>query len=491
MALLACINIPYVALQIIMRRHVSWRDLPAAVVTEEKPLGRITSANKPARAAGVRPGMRYASALGICPQLRVEPVSEEARAEIVNHVVEILHGFSPQVEASRADAALFWVNAGGMDRLFASPATWAGSVETALERARLVSAVAVGWSRFGSYAAAKRRTGVTVLTSESQEHALAQRAPVSILPLEHQVIERLLQLGMTTIRDFVRFSPGSLRRRFGREVEALHRFARGEAELPLQPVAEAVPLRLARRLSYAERTAQGVLHHLYELLGALFVAAQDRASLVAEVSAELQLEDGSLQTEVVRSAGATSSRALYEKLLRLRLEATELTQPVTALAMEARVVEAGREQGDLFRHTPRRDPATARAAVALVQAELGNDAVQTATLSCRHLPEEQFEWRPVTSLSAPHPEMETEQLRPSLVRRILRQPVAQGSSSCGPRTAVTPTGAVGPTVHRITTGWWREPTAREYRYVETAAGRLLWGYIDQRTGRWRIQGAVE
>ena len=84
MVRLACISLPKIDLQIIAQRHPDWKQLPAAVVTEEKPLGRITAANRLAYAAGVKPGMRYASALGICPELRAGVVEPEERERLRN-----------------------------------------------------------------------------------------------------------------------------------------------------------------------------------------------------------------------------------------------------------------------------------------------------------------------------------------------------------------------------------------------------------------------
>lgn len=483
MGRLACINIPHLPLQIIMRRHRPWRELPAAVVTEEKPLGRVTSPNKLARAAGVRPGMRYASALGICPQLRVEPVSEESITMTADQVVQALHHFTPQVEASRADAALFWANAAGMKRLYSTPAKWAGSIETALTRLDLISSVVVGFSRFGSYAAAKRRTGVTVLPDQSSEHALAMRAPLHVLPIDHDVLERLSQLGIRTIREFARFSPGALRRRFGREVEALQRFARGEAKLPLQSIPEAEPLRREKRLSYAERTSDGIVHHLSGLLGELFATAAECTNLVAEIEVELTLEDGRDLRQSLRSARSTNNIKLYEKLLRLRIEALALELPVVAVAASARLVGAVREQTDLFRAAPRRDPEKARKSIALIQAELGNEAVRIAELADSHLPEEQFRWCAADALRSPQPPGPSgDGPEPAaLVRRILKQPIA----GAAPQSDATVS-----TVHRISGGWWQAPVEREYRYVRTRAGRLLWGYVDP-SGEWLVQGAAE
>ena len=43
----------------------------------------------------------------------------------------------------------------------------------------------------------------------------------------------------------------------------------------------------------------------------------------------------------------------------------------------------------------------------------------------------------------------------------------------------------------VTGGWWRSAVHREYYFVRTSAGDLLWVYYDRRRRRWRWQGQVE
>ncbi|TFH05428.1 MAG: DNA polymerase Y family protein, partial [Spirochaetales bacterium] len=266
MVRLACISLPRIDLQILALRHAELKTLPAAVVTEEKPLGRITQVNRAARAVGVQPGMRFASALSICPQLRAGVVQPEERVSLREELVRRLRTFTPEVEVGDSDNALFWVNAGGLDRLYSSLGQWANSLQEALQEMGLVCNIAVGFTRFGTYAAAKSRRAVTFFENADQEEASGLRSPVGVLPLDHDTLLRLHQLGLYTIKDFVRFSPGALRRRFGREVEQLQRFARGESTMPIQWETEEEGLRREMRFLYPESSSDALLHHQITLL---------------------------------------------------------------------------------------------------------------------------------------------------------------------------------------------------------------------------------
>jgi protein ImuB len=472
---LACISVPRVDLQVLALRHPDWKQLPAAVVSEEKPLGRILMVNRAAQNASVRPGMRYASALSICPQLRAGVVLPEERETLKSRLVAVLRGFTPEVEPSTADAALFWVNATGLERLYPSLASWAGALEMAVRQEDLVCSVAVGFTRFGTYASAKSKRALTIFGSPDQERAQALRAPAGVLPLDHEVLLRFQQLGIYTVRDFNRFSSGALRRRFGRDVERLQLFARGEESLPVQPVPEEAGLRREMRLLYPEGSAEALLQHLSSLTAELITAAQSRREFVSEIVILLCPEfwPGSMDEcleETLRSAKPGSNQDVWDRLLRLRFESLQLPGPIVRLAVQARTVALTREQVDLFAGPPKRDPAKALAAIADVCAELGNDAVQVAELRNHHLPEEQFCWNRVEKLSppvvvstagapaAPGRAEFAPGAFPTLVRRILHEPVRyRGRPPAADTQGSDPADLFGPYV--ISGGWWMTATA--------------------------------
>lgn len=496
MVRLACISLPKIDLQIIAQRHPDWKQLPAAVVTEEKPLGRITAANRLAYAAGVKPGMRYASALGICPELRAGVVDPEEREGLRERLTALLRRFTPEVEPARDDPALFWVNAGGLGRIYGTPAKWAGSIESAIDAEGLVCSVAVGFSRFGTYAAAKVRRQITVFDREDTEEAAAMRAPVGVLPFDHEVLLRLQHLGIVTVRDFNRFSPGALRRRFGSQVEALQRFSRGEERLPVQSVGEAAAMRREMRLLYPEASMDALLHHQLSLLRELVARAWSQQRVIGELTLEFCPErwpgssggdDGECTVERILTARPTRDQATLERLLRLRLEQLRLPAPVVRLSLEAALQPTDRAQEDLFEAPGRRDPAKALAALGELRAELGNDAVQVAALEDAHLPERQFSWCRLDRLAPPRPASGGAQ--PVLVRRMLAEPrplsrlpreFLHGPGSGGSR---------GP--YELTGGWWQRPYRREYYYLHDPSGRTLWVYFDAADERWLVQGVVE
>jgi protein ImuB len=425
-------------------------------------------------------------------------VQPEEQQSLRDDLVEVLRRFTPEVEPGTADAALFWLNAAGLERLYPTLGTWAGALQSAIEERGLVCSVAVGFTRFGTYATAKSRRTITIFEGEDQEQAASLRAPVGVLPLGHEVLLRFHQLGILTIRDFTRFSPGALRRRFGREVESLQRFARGEEALPVQPAGEHTLMVREMRLLYPEASAEALLHHVRTMMDELIAQAWAHQEGIAEIVVALCPEQWPGQTEEcleesLRAARPSCDKGIWERLLVLRFEKLTIPAPVIRLAVEARTVASEREQTELFAGPPRRDPRKALAAIADVCAELGNDAVQIAELDDAHLPEEQFRWSRVTRLAPPRPRGDAlhspsrsgSPVRTPLVRRLLHEAVPLSripDEQNSPRLS-------GPYV--LSGGWWQSPYRREYYYLEDVSGRLLWIYYDEPQRRWLVQGVVE
>jgi protein ImuB len=353
--------------------------------------------------------------------------------------------------------------------------------------------VAVGYTRFGTYAAAKCKRAITIFESEEEEATAALRAPVGILPLDHHILLRFHQLGILTVRDFTRFSSGALRRRFGREVERLQLFARGEVALPVQPAAERSRLVREMRLLYPEGSATALLHHLHMLTEELISQAWSHQELIAEIVISLCPEEwpGSMDEcveETLRAARPSGEQKLWDKLLKLRFEQIELPGPIIRLSAEARTVAFTREQRDLFAGSPKRDPHKALSAIADICAELGNDAVQIAQLHENHLPSAQFSWRRVERLFPPRPRVDAGTGVTPLVRRMLREPT---------RLSAIPVEHNSPKLkgpYVLSGGWWHggeQPYRREYYYLEDTSGRLLWLYYDAPERAWMLQGVVE
>ena len=538
---MACVELPAFPLQLLLQRHPDWSGRPVAVVDRDKPQGVILWVNEHARACRIRTGMRYGAGLSLARTLHAGEVPPAEIERGVAALADRLRRFSPDVEPSRDEPGIFWLNASGLSHLYASPRRWADAIVGAIEASGLRGAIAVGFTRFGTYAIARtatvamagtgtagtetamsgtgRPTGtagagaavargrsVMVLRDAAAERVLAGEAPLDRLGLDPALRDSLQKLGIETVRAFLRLPPAGIRRRFGPDAERLHRLAAGDLWVPLQPLRVRDPLVARHDFDDPETDVSRLLFAVKRLLSRLLAMIAARSEMLAALTLHLRLDRAIAKSEQIRPAAPTLDAVQLLGLIRLRLEASALDSGVVELRVTARAVRTAAAQQGLFVERPPRNLAAANRALARVRAEFGDDAVVRARLAEAHLPEAQFAWEPLESAprpsavlrSAPAPLPSVDDVaRRTLVRRIHARPIP-----LPPRPRHEPDGWLlrgGVTGHvedlagpyLVSGGWWRSAVHREYYFARMRDGDLLWIYYDRPRRRWCWQGRVE
>jgi len=492
---MACVDLPALPLQLLLKQHPDWHARPAAVVDCDKPQGLVLWANERARALRVLPGMRYAAALTLAGDLRaaVVPTTEIERA--VAFVAKRLERFTPGVEPADDEPGVFWLDASGLERLYDSLAGWGNGIRGELKRAGLCSTVAVGFGRFATYAVARSKRGVVVFRDPGEERAVTQRVPLDRLGLAPVVRDALHKLGVDTVGRFTGLPADGLDRRFGPDVGRLHRQATEALKVPLQPRRHEPPATERAQMDHPETNVARMLNTIERLLHPLVATVKGRCQKVAGLHVGFRFERLGDHIERVRPAAPTLDAAQLLELIRLRLEALrKLPDGVVEIVLLAESVAATKKQEQLFAERPRRDLAAANRALARVRADLGDDVVLQARLREGHLPEGSFTWETLDRITESRPR-EADSSR--LVRRIYARPIPLPS-----RPRQEPDGWMlqgleqGPVVrvqgpYVVSGGWWNRPLRREYHFAETQSGEMLWVYYDRPRRRWFLQGRVE
>ena len=494
----ACVDLRALPLQLLLRDRPEWAAHPTAVVAEDRPQGLILWVNERARRRRILPGARYAEGLALAADLRARVVPESAVAEAVQAVTALLRRFSPGVEPSDEEPGLSWLDASGLERLHPSLEAWARGITLALRaELRLRAAVAVGFSRFGSYAVARSTAldRVRLCEAAAEEQRLARAVPLQRLALPPRLREALHRLGVQTVGDLVRLPASGLLERFGPEAHALHALATGQDPAPLLPAPEIPPVQERIDLDQPEPETTRLLFLIKGRLHRLLAELARRGQALGALRLDLELDLGwypgvdpadARQAHALRPAEPTLDCAQLSDLVRLRLEAVaargRLGRGVDAVELIAEGVTATREQLRLFAQKPRRDLEATNRALARLRAELGEQAVVRAVLQDRHLPEERFTLEPLERLARPRPR-EGERV---LVRRLLPSSYIPARSPA--LQARLPGERAGPFI--LSGGWWRgDEVHRAYGYARTSRGDLLWIYRDGQ--RWLLQGRVE
>lgn len=490
----ACVDIRALPLQLLLRAHPEWKTRPAVVVDRDKPQGVILWANQRARASRIFPGMRYAAGLSLSRELCGGEVAGAEIEAASADVAQRLWRFSPRIEPSAREAGVFWLDASGLRFVFPSLEDWAAGISTDLREAGLSAVVAVGFSRFGSYAAARAGMEHRVFGTPDEERAQVRRVAIARLGFDPGLADTLLKLGIDTLGGFIDLPPAGIVRRFGAEAGELHRLARGEGWEALAPADLREPIEAAMGLDYPETDTGRLLAVLAVLLQPLLRELARRYEQLAALRFRLALDNGGECSEEIAPAAPTLEAAPILTLCRLRLETLALDSGVVEVLARAEGAGWHERQDTLFPEASARSIEAAARALAKIRAEAGSGAVVCARLHEGHMPEARYAWDRLQQPAPPRPALP---LVAPVVRRIYTPPIA-----LPPREHRQPDGwlvagvadgpveeVIGP--HLVNGGWWMREAARAYYYVRTRSGRWLWIYHDHRRRRWFLQGEVQ
>jgi len=503
----ACVDVTALPLQLLLRANPQWADRPVVVVDEDKPNGNILWANRAAQRCNIHPGMRYAEGLSLHSGLCAGVVDGAQIEAAVAEVLTVLREFTPDVEASKAEPGVFWLDASGFRVLWPTLREWAEQVELAVRGLRFHVAVAVGFDRFATYALARRSSWsnrgerVLVFPNAKQERSAADDVPIGLLDLGPRLWQALRRLGITNVGQLRKLPAAGLYDRLGEQAFELRQLAGGSLFAPLDPVAHEEPAHAEYEIDPEAHglDLQGLLFLVKSRLALLCQLLAERGEAITAVRLVLRFDRTGKRTLWIKPASSTLDEVELVDLLRLRLEREKFQDDIVGFEIDAESRKANKQQLRLFLDKPGRDLRDANRALARLRAEFGEQAVVRAVLREAHLPEARFGWEPIAEIAPAEP-VSSEQGagapdRMRLVRRFLDKPrpVTEEPDYDGWRVGGVRSGParelVGPYV--VSGGWWHREVHRDYYFAETERGSLLWIYRDRDSRRWFVHGYVE
>lgn len=498
--------VPALPLQLVLRAHPEWQDDPVVVVEDDRPLSPILWSNRAARAHRIVPGLRFGQARALSARLHAEVVKESLLEAAVDELLALLLPCSPRIEPMLVQSGLFFIDPEGLTGLFGDHERWARMVHARLTAERFVAAVVVGFARGPLWALASTRSGALVTKDAVEEQRLCGRVPLDRLGLPPALVSELSLLGVERVGSLLALPAAQLRTRYGAEAARVHEFLSGKTWSPLLPRVPEPPLVLELEVEPPDDDLARLSFGFKAVLQRAIARLRAEQHAITALSLTLSLERGGQRSERVEAAAPTLDAVQLVELIRLRLSSTgsssALGGKVAYVRLELEHVrvharqisfseEGMRAPGTVVRS---RDLEAAGRAIARLRASFGAEAVTRARLREAHLPEASFRFEPVTELTPPR--AMSAPTDPPLVRRLYCKPVPLDSPpSHEPERWLGTHGAVramyGP--YRVAGGWWSPRGARErdYCFVETQTGELLWLYYDRARRRWLMQGAVE
>ena len=546
-----------------------WDQLPIALVSD---VGRVRLASRAATRAGIRAGMMVTAARALCADLEVRPWDDVAIAGAVDEGTAALLAVASHVSPVPGAAGTWWVGASGYEAL-GGERRLAESLLAVARRWHPGARVAVAGSCVAAFAATwdqrvdtagkgkgERENGTPAQSSRfpfpvspfpllipsGSDADYLSNAPLALIPMDEEIREALIALGMRTAGALARLEAGEVERRWGGPGLAAWRLANGDD--PRRPVLADPerPRTVSAELAVPADTMEPALFLVRSALERLVpsLAADGRSAAAIAVTLTLDTARTALPTGA-RAHTVTREVRLPRPVARVKplfdhcqglLERWPLDAPLCGVAVAiVATAPASGEQGDLLDATWR-DPGAAEAALARIRAALGAGTVVRAEQRDGHVPERAAVWRDVKERKMGNGKGETSRIgnresgigQPGCATRDARRGVAvpipdsrfpipnenhvshsvslpaslrllespdsvEVECADGAPCAVwwrgerlTIARAFGP--ERLSGDWWTaDPYARDYWRCGGDAGELL-VYADTRDGGWYVQG---
>jgi protein ImuB len=497
----------------------------------------IVSANAAARALGVRPGLKRATALALVPRIVLGQADAARDAQALLAVAHTALAFTPMVAIEPAP----------VDAVAAAPHTVLLEVHQSLRyfgglpalRARLLAALAPLGHRvhlvsaatpLGAALLARAHRSLDCADATAMRQALAA-APVWLLGPGRAHWEALQGMALCTLADLGRMPRAGLARRFGERVlDELDR-ATGARPDPREPIA--LPPTFETRLELFARadTGEQLLHGAAVLLARLvaWLAARHafarRFTLLMHHERRSRHDAASVTLTPLEIALAEPSRdsAHLLALLRERLLALQLPAPTLELGLHAHdIARRAPPNAELFPTQASEHEGLTRL-IERLQARLGPARLTRIQAVADHRPERATVSRPADvalrlARSVPgatarrgaamnaglNAAVNTAMVRPVWLLQHpepLRERGAARSAEAAPGSTELPELLLdgqalqlisGP--ERIETGWWDAGLVeRDYYIAQQPGGALVWVYRARRPApppapNWFLQG---
>ncbi len=452
----ACVLLPHLALDAILRRH-PFPDQPLVLVTGPAQRRVVVGINAAAAQCGLRRGQSLAAAEALCEQVTVVEHDAEALERWRRFLAAWAYRYSSEVSTALPNAIVLEVE--GSFGVIGSWPTFEARLRHDLTALGFRHRIALAPSATAAWVLAGHQDGLAVLQPGIAQRALAQ-VPVDRARLPGNAADALSRLGIRTLRQVFALPRASLAKRYGPDVLAHLDRLLGQAPelLPRYQPPDVFDLKV--ELNYDVTSSEALLFPLRRLTAdlAMFLAGRDGGVQRFVVMLE---HEGRPASEVTIGLLAPEREAarLFD-LAKLRLEQLRVPAPVRSIRLVARelppFVPAGR---DLFEDRVQQALDWPQLRERL-RARLGNEAVYTLAPAPDYRPEYSWTLDAAKAVTAPidaHP-------RPTW---LLPRPLPLRD----PRWTVL----AGP--ERIESGWWDGgDVKRDYYVIQTSLGQRAWAY---------------
>ena len=529
---IACVFVPQLALQAVLRRTPEARGGPVAVLEASggegagrsnaggagkargKRVARVTEISPEARRAGVRAGMTGAQAAAVSAGLRLLTVTAADREAASAALADVGYAFAPRIERDGDDRIFF--ESEDLARLYpAGETAIAQAVQAAAARVGLGVRVAIAASKGVARLATRAHELALIPTADGPARAALASIPVELLAEgEPDLAAAFRRWGLRAAGDVAALPVDAIGLRLGPAGARAGRLARGIDDEPFVPRLPDDALEEAIELDYPVAELEPFSFVLRGLIDRALTRLRERSLACAGLTVRLELDPRGVDVRAVPIAAPTGDAATLLQLARLDLARRPPAAPIVGVRLLALPARVRATQLDILRPA---GPAPDRlaATIARLAALVGPDNVGAPTVEDTWREEgvavTPFEparpddgplsltLSPLRGARAngggdPRAANETDEPRLTIRRRrppeeievlLNRQgPVAFRGRETTARVLI----AAGP--YRLSGEWWREGEhfSREYWDVHASDGAVYRVHQNKRDGRWYLDG---
>jgi protein ImuB len=463
------------------------RQPPSAVAVR----GRVVVGDAEALAAGILPGQKLSTALGLLPGLSVFQRDEVRERKALENLACWAGRFTPTVSLEQPNELLLEI--GGCLRLFGGIEPIVAAVTAGCAEQGYAPGWAVAPTPLGARWLARAGTGAIHGEPSSLRAALAD-LPCHIPGLPAEAVARLDSFGLRRLGE-LRAMPGAgLRQRIGnRPVDDL---ARAWGDLPDPQSAFVFPESFASELELPSRVehAEALVFSGQRLFSALAGWLHARQLLVRRCTLSFRHDDGEPSELPLSFAEPAADEARFLRLLREHLGRWKLPAPVEAVRLQADEL-AEKSGGSVPLFEVAADGEGHLACLERLRARLGERAVQALDAVADYRPECATRERDaVTASRSPAGKISDNPAKPGGPPRplwLLPTPQALSERSGNPHWH-------GPLKllskpERLESGWWDNgergaagDVRRDYFVARNPQGQ--WAWVFRNAEGWFLHG---
>lgn len=460
---------------------------------------RIAFASDAARAAGIYPDMRLATAYALQADINIVERRPESEAEALQHLAEWGCQFTPTITAYKDFCLLLEI--GGSLSLFKGVSRLLKQIDQDLTHRGYRHCDGLAHGKEAAWMLSHYRADhesplvageMNQFTPPEPDFWLAQlhSLPLQYLDIHSKKQQQLFNMGLTTLGDLLALPSQDLGKRFGRELLDLLTAIVGDRanlDADFKP-----PQTFSTQLDFSSGiTRLDELHGpLQQLLTQLLRFLHQQQLYVQELEWEFYYFKKSRDKLLIHSSPANNNLDSLLSLSKLKLEQYSLKAPLESLALNAQVfTPADASSGELFPELshPSQQLSDYRQLLDKLLTRLGDPCLTTLTIGDEHLPEYQQ-----LSSELSHQTIDSIRISTNTKQQnnqghlplwLTQQPIPIGA----PNEAPGPLRLVyGP--QRIDSHWWQQRCRRDYFIARHQNGSYCWVFRDLNKQQWFLQG---